>query len=125
MEPQKVLVVDDEPALLKLMKFLLQREGYQVVAAKDGSEAIDAALRETPDLILLDIVLPDVNGLEVCRRLRGTADTADTPIWMVSARTQQCDIEQSLAAGANQHIVKPFKPRDLAARIRAHFAACA
>lgn len=124
MRPQKVLVVDDEPALLRLMEYLLQHEGYQVIAAKDGSEALDAAAREIPDLILLDVVLPDVDGLDVCRRLRGTADTADIPIWMVSARVQHYDIENSLAAGANEHIGKPFKPRDLAEKIRALFAVC-
>jgi len=121
----KVLVVDDEPDLLKLLEFLLRHEGYEVVSARDGMGALEAAQRERPDLILLDVVLPDMDGREVCRRLRNSPATAGTPIWMVSARTQNADIEQSLQAGADKHVAKPFKPRDITASIRKTFSGAA
>jgi len=121
----KVLVVDDEPDLLKLLAFLLRHEGYEVISARDGMGALEAAQRERPDLILLDVVLPDMDGREVCRRLRNSPATAGTPIWMVSARTQNADIEQSLQAGADKHVAKPFKPRDITASIRKTFSGAA
>ncbi len=125
MPAHKVLVVDDEPDLLKLLEFLLRHEGYEVVSARDGMGALEAAQRERPDLILLDVVLPDMDGREVCRRLRNSPATAGTPIWMVSARTQNADIEQSLQAGADKHVAKPFKPRDITASIRKTFSGAA
>ncbi len=125
MPAHKVLVVDDEPDLLKLLAFLLRHEGYEVISARDGMGALEAAQRERPDLILLDVVLPDMDGREVCRRLRNSPATAGTPIWMVSARTQNADIEQSLQAGADKHVAKPFKPRDITASIRKTFSGAA
>ncbi len=122
MLPRKALVVDDEPDLLKLLAFLLKHEGYEVISAQDGKSALEIAQREKPDLVLLDVVLPDMDGREVCRRLRNCPGTTASRIWMVSARAQAADIEQSLQAGADRHVVKPFRPRDITAGIREAFS---
>lgn len=118
MPGKKILVVDDEPDLLRLLEFLLRNEGYEVVCAQDGTSALEMAKTQKPDIILLDVVLPDMDGREVCRRLRSSPDTSATPIWMLSARTQEPDIKQSLQAGADKHVAKPFKPRDIVVSIR-------
>ena len=112
----KILVVDDEPKIVSLVRSYLEREGYQVAEAADGRLALEAFKRETPDLIVLDIMLPGIDGLEVCRQLRRTSDV---PIIMLTARGEDVDKLVGLELGADDYMTKPFSPRELVARIRA------
>jgi two-component system alkaline phosphatase synthesis response regulator PhoP len=111
-----VLVVDDEPRIVDLVRLYLEREGFRVVAAADGEEAIAANAREAPDLIVLDLMLPRLDGLEVCRRIRRTSDV---PIVMLTARDDDVDVVVGLEVGADDYVAKPFNPRALVARVRA------
>lgn len=112
-----VLVVDDDPKIRELLRLYLARDGHQVLFAADGVEALAAAADRTPDLILLDVMLPRVDGLEVCRRLR---ERGDVPIVLLTARSGDSDKVIGLDLGADDYVVKPFSPRELMARIRAH-----
>lgn len=112
-----VLVVDDDPKIRELLRLYLARDGHQVVFAADGVEALAAAAERTPDLILLDVMLPRIDGLEVCRRLR---EQSDVPIVLLTARSGDSDKVIGLDLGADDYVVKPFSPRELMARIRAH-----
>ncbi|MEC9251123.1 MAG: phosphate regulon transcriptional regulator PhoB [Pseudomonadota bacterium] len=114
-----VLVVEDEDALATLLQYNLEKEGYQVTAAGDGEEALMLAEEETPDLVLVDWMLPKVSGIEVCRRLRGRQETANVPIIMLTARGEETDRIRGLDTGADDYIVKPFSMTELFARIRA------
>jgi DNA-binding response OmpR family regulator len=111
-----VLVVDDEAAMVDSMRYFLEREGYRVVAAGTGMEALAAAAAEHPDLIVLDIMLPDLNGFEITRRLRRTSGV---PIIAVSARGEEVDKVIGLEVGADDYLVKPFGTREFIARVRA------
>ena len=111
-----VLVVDDEPTLVETLRYNLEREGYKVVAAGDGDKAIHLARSERPDLIILDLMLPAVNGIEVCRVLRREMDL---PILMLTARTGEVDKVVGLEMGADDYVTKPFSTRELLARVRA------
>ena len=105
-----VLVVDDEPNIIEVVRVTLEDDRVRVVVAADGEEALAAAHAERPDLILLDVNLPDLSGLEVCRRLRADAQTQDTKIVMLTAAAQRDDIERGRAAGADEYLTKPFSP---------------
>ena len=111
-----ILLVDDEPKILKLSRDYLERDGFRVIAASSGSEALTLARRERPDLIVLDLMLPGVDGWEVCRTLRREMDT---PIIMLTARAEENDQLVGLELGADDYITKPFSPRTLVARTRA------
>jgi DNA-binding response OmpR family regulator len=111
-----VLVVDDEVPMLTSIRFFLEREGYRVVTAETGTAALEAAHAERPVLIVLDIMLPDLDGLEVTRRLRRAADV---PIIMISARGDEVDKVVGLEVGADDYLAKPFGPREFIARVRA------
>jgi len=111
-----ILVVDDEPGVLDVAQMYLAREGFRVTLAADGLAALAAAEREPPDLIILDLMLPGLDGFEVCRRLRRTSDV---PIIMLTARDEDVDKIVGLELGADDYITKPFNPRELAARARA------
>jgi DNA-binding response OmpR family regulator len=108
-----ILIVEDEPTLRRFMVRLLQREGYDVLQAEDGLEALARADERTPDLIVLDLMLPGIDGFEVCRRIRERPDTSRTPVLIVSARASQDSRRKSLEAGADAFILKPYNPRDL------------
>ncbi|MFC1977470.1 response regulator transcription factor [Chloroflexota bacterium] len=112
----KILVVDDERKILSLVRAYLEREGYRVIEATDGRQALEAFHRGTPDLIVLDIMLPEVDGLEVCREIRRTSEV---PIIMLTARDEDTDKLIGLELGADDYITKPFSPRELVARVRA------
>ncbi|MHB1131040.1 MAG: response regulator [Chloroflexota bacterium] len=112
----KVLVVDDEANLVNLVKGYLEREGFEVVTAGDGATALELARKEQPDLVVLDVMLPEVDGVEVCRRLRGWSDAY---IIMLTARAEEVDKIVGLAVGADDYLTKPFSPRELVARVRA------
>ena len=114
-----VLTVEDDKDILELITYNLEREGYEVTGAITGEDGIDAARSEKPDLILLDLMLPGIDGLEVCRRLKADPDTAHIPIVMVTAKGEETDIVTGLELGADDYVTKPFSPRELASRIRA------
>jgi two-component system alkaline phosphatase synthesis response regulator PhoP len=116
---RKILVVDDEPVLVETIAYNLQQAGYQVTTAVDGASALEAAHRETPDLVILDIMLPEMDGLEVCRQLRREKNTATTPIMMLTAKGEEIDKVVGLEVGADDYVTKPFGRRELLARVRA------
>ena len=116
---RKILVVDDEPILVETIDYNLKQAGYQVITAADGASALEAARRETPDLIILDIMLPEIDGLEVCRQLRRENITATTPIMMLTAKGDEIDKVAGLEVGADDYVTKPFGRRELLARVRA------
>ncbi len=119
MAKERILVVDDDEDILELIRFNLVKEGYQVVTALTGEEALEQAKHESPDLILLDLMLPGLDGLDVCRRLKGSTDTSSIPIIMLTAKTEDADIVLGLELGAEDYITKPFSPRVLIARLKA------
>jgi DNA-binding response OmpR family regulator len=112
-----VLVADDDPDIRELVVFKLEQAGYTVHAVGDGEAALAATMALTPDLILLDVMMPGLNGFEVCRRLRANQNTATTPVIMLTARAQEADVESGFAVGADDYIVKPFSPRELLTRV--------
>jgi two-component system alkaline phosphatase synthesis response regulator PhoP len=116
MADKKVLVVDDDAKTVELVKLYLDRDGYQVLTAYDGVEALRLAREGYPDLIVLDLMLPDIDGLEICRTLRRESDV---PIIMLTARTTDRDKLAGLDLGADDYVTKPFSPKELAARVRA------
>jgi len=115
----KVLVVDDEQNIIEIVKFNLEREGYIVITAKDGITALQLARSENPDLIILDIMLPEQDGLTVCRLLQQEQKTRGIPIIMISARGDELDKILGLEMGADDYVTKPFSPRELVARVKA------
>jgi phosphate regulon transcriptional regulator PhoB len=115
----RVLIVEDEPDIRDLLVFHLEREGYQVAQCRSGAEALRLARTTPPDLVLLDLMLPEMDGLEVCRRLRQDPATTGLPIVMLTARGDEVDRVLGLELGADDYVVKPFSPRELVARIRA------
>lgn len=115
---KKILVADDEPAVLRSLEFILKKEGYHVLTATNGQEAFDQALGNPPDLCLLDIQMPRMDGNEVCRRLRDDPQGAGLYIIMITAKGQESDRLNSLESGANEFITKPFSPRKVVARIK-------
>ncbi|MDO9333983.1 MAG: response regulator transcription factor [Dehalococcoidales bacterium] len=115
MTPRKILVVDDDVKTVELVKLYLNRDGYKVLTAYDGTEALNLARQSHPDLIVLDLMLPGCDGLEICRILK---NESDVPIIMLTARTTEDDKLAGLNLGADDYVTKPFSPRELAARVR-------
>ena len=116
---ERVLVVDDERDILELVKYNLDKEGYQVTVVATGEDALAAARTKVPDIVILDLMLPGVDGLEVCRRLKTDAKTRAIPIVMLTAKGDEADVVTGLELGASDYVTKPFSPRVLTARIRA------
>ncbi|KJS79408.1 response regulator transcription factor [Desulfosporosinus sp. BICA1-9] len=114
-----ILVVDDEEPIQELLRFNLEKEGYLVRVAKDGKEALDRVAKEQPDLIVLDLMLPGMDGLEVCKRLKLTPSFQQIPIIMLTAKGEVIDKVLGLELGADDYMTKPFSPRELIARIKA------
>jgi DNA-binding response OmpR family regulator len=114
---QTVLVADDDPDIQTLVVLRLERSGYRVLRASDGQEALDLALSELPDLAVLDITMPKLDGCEVTRTLRADARTADMPVILLTARVQDDDVVRGVEAGATEYVKKPFSPQELGARI--------
>jgi two-component system response regulator MtrA len=117
-----VLIVDDDPDIRELVAFKLRQMGYDVLVEKDGEAGLQTAIDQKPSLILLDVMMPKMNGIELCRRLRNDPATSSIPIILITAKAQEIDVERGLAAGADDYIVKPFSPRDLVVRIEAMLA---
>jgi two-component system, OmpR family, phosphate regulon response regulator PhoB len=119
MSKPAILVAEDESALITLLRYNLEREGYRVLEAQDGEEALLVAAEEKPDLVLLDWMLPQLSGIEVCRRLRGRQETRNVPIIMLTARGEETDRIRGLDTGADDYMTKPFAMTELLARLRA------
>lgn len=109
----KVLVCDDDPAILRLVELNLEIEGYDVFTAHHGEEAYEVAMRENPDLIILDIMMPRMNGYETCEKLKATDQTKQIPVIFLSAKAQQSDIEKGRSYGVADYLTKPFDPEEL------------
>ena len=118
--PPRVLVVEDEPTLIETLEYNLLKQGYAVETTADGNEALQLARAQKPDLILLDIMLPGIDGLEVCRILR---QEMNVPILMLTARTEEVDKIVGLEVGADDYLTKPFSMRELLARVKASYGA--
>lgn len=114
-----ILIVEDEPALVELLTYNLEKAGFRTTVARDGEEAMVAVAEDTPDLILLDWMLPYISGIEICRRLRRNPDTSDLPVILLTARGEEGDRIRGLESGADDYVVKPFSPSELIARVRA------
>ena len=117
--PKDILVVEDEPDIRRLVVLHLEREGFRCRTASNGGDALREAKRAVPDLVVLDLMLPGIDGLEVCRRLRGDEGTAAVPIIMLTAKSGEVDRVVGLEVGADDYVVKPFSPTELVARVRA------
>ena len=118
MAKKNIFVVEDEEDILDLIRHNLAKEGFAVSTATDGQEAVKAMLRRPPDLVLLDLMLPGLDGLEVCRRLKKEPKTAAIPVLMVTAKDDESDVVTGLELGADDYIVKPFRMKELVARVR-------
>lgn len=114
-----VLVIDDEKDLIELVRYNLEREGFDVLAAEDGSAGLELAQQHQPEIVVLDLMMPGIDGLEVCRQLRADARTRRLPIIMLTARAAEADRIVGLEIGADDYVTKPFSPRELVARIKA------
>jgi two-component system phosphate regulon response regulator PhoB len=114
-----ILIIDDEKDLIELVRYNLEKEGYRLTSACDGESGLAAAVQTMPDIVIVDLMLPGIDGLEVCRRLRSESRTAHIPILMLTAKSTEADRIVGLELGADDYVTKPFSPRELAARIKA------
>jgi two-component system, OmpR family, alkaline phosphatase synthesis response regulator PhoP len=114
----KILIADDEPNILISLEFLMKREGYDVVLARDGQEAMDAIVRERPALVLLDVMMPIKTGFDVCHEVRAHEAVRDTLIVMLTAKGRDTDVAKGLALGANAYMTKPFSTKELVQKVR-------
>lgn len=115
---QKILIADDEPNILISLEFLMKREGFEVVLARDGQEAMDAIARERPALVLLDVMMPIKTGFDVCCEVRANEDVRDTRILLLTAKGRDTDVAKGLALGANAYMTKPFSTKELVQKVR-------
>lgn len=109
----RVLAVDDDPTILRLLQVNLEMEGHEVLTAENGQSALAAIRADRPEVVLLDVMMPEMDGFQVCEAVRADPDIADTPIVFVSARAQQSDLDRGYASGADGYITKPFDPLEL------------
>jgi two-component system alkaline phosphatase synthesis response regulator PhoP len=119
MTGKKIAIVEDEADILEVIEYNLKREGYQVVSSRDGVAGLRLISKEAPNLVILDLMLPGMDGIEVCRKLKADALTATIPIIMVTAKGEEIDIVLGLGVGADDYVTKPFSPKELLARVRA------
>jgi DNA-binding response OmpR family regulator len=115
---KRILAVDDEPHILKLVAFSLKAGGFEVVEASDGLAAIEMAEAQQPDLILLDVMMPVLDGYETCKRLKANPATRDIPVVMLTAKTQLTEQDAGISCGASEYVCKPFTPKELVAQVR-------
>ena len=118
-EREKIIAIEDEPDLLEVVRYNLTREGYDVLCAEDGKAGLSLIERSRPDLILLDLMLPEMDGLEICRRVKYDPQTRNIPVIIVSAKGEEADVVLGLEMGADDYMAKPFSPRELVARVKA------
>jgi DNA-binding response OmpR family regulator len=116
--PKKILIVDDEPSIIVALQFLMEQNGYETLVAFSGEEAMETVARHRPDLILLDIMLPVVDGFEVCQRVREKAEWKDIRIVLVTALDRESNVAKGLALGADAYVTKPFANADLIAKVK-------
>ena len=116
---KSVLIADDEPSIVTALEFLLQTAGYETRVARNGEEALKAMEAATPDLVLLDVMMPAVSGYEVCKRIRERADWAGIKVVMLSAKGRDAEVAKGMAMGADLYVTKPFSTRELMEQIRA------
>ena len=119
MAKPKILVIEDEPDILEVVQYNLEREGHKVIACRDGEQGLRRIRADDPDLVILDLMLPGLDGTEVCRRAKADPVTAAIPILMVTAKGEESDIVLGLGLGADDYLTKPFRPRELVARVQA------
>ncbi len=114
----KILIADDEPNIVISLEYLMKREGYEVIVARDGTQALETILRERPSLVLLDVMMPGKTGFDVCQELRAMPDFKDMPIVMLTAKGRDTDLAKGLAMGATAYLAKPFSTKEIAAKVR-------
>ena len=119
MKSEKVIVIEDEADILEVIQYNLEREGYRVLTARDGKEGLQLIKKEMPDIVLLDLMLPSLDGIEVCRKLKEDPITHSIPIIMVTAKGEESDIVLGLGIGADDYVTKPFSPKELMGRVKA------
>jgi len=119
MAKEKILIVEDDPDIVEMIDYNLKKEGYRTISVLNGEDAIGLAEKENPDLIILDLMLPEMDGFQVCKHLKGEEKTNAIPIVMLTAKSQETDKVLGLELGADDYMTKPFSPRELIARIRA------
>jgi two-component system alkaline phosphatase synthesis response regulator PhoP len=115
---KKILIADDEPNILISLEFLMKREGYEVLLARDGQEAMDVIARERPALVLLDVMMPIKSGFDVCCELRASEALRDTLVLMLTAKGRDTDVAKGLALGADAYMIKPFSTKELVQKVR-------
>jgi DNA-binding response OmpR family regulator len=116
---KKVLIIEDEKDILQLVKLYLEKEGFRTVTATTGTEGLEQVKAENPDLVVLDLMLPEMDGLEICKRLRSKRETAMLPVIMLTAKAEESDTIVGLELGADDYVTKPFSPKTLVARVKA------
>jgi two-component system alkaline phosphatase synthesis response regulator PhoP len=114
----RILIVDDEPNIIISLEFLMKREGFEVAVAGDGERALQAMAEQRPDLVILDVMMPRLNGFEVCQRIRAQPAWRGVPVLMLTAKGHETDLKKGLALGADAYVTKPFSTRELVAEIR-------
>ncbi|MCB1646986.1 MAG: response regulator [Pseudomonadales bacterium] len=119
MSRSRVVIIEDEPDIIEVISYNLKREGYQVSAARRGDEGLNLVRNQSPALVLLDLMLPEIDGLTICQQLKSDPITRDIPIIIVSAKGEESDVVIGLGLGADDYIAKPFSPRELIARVKA------
>ncbi|MCC6671683.1 MAG: response regulator [Planctomycetes bacterium] len=119
MKREKLLVIEDEADILEVIEYNLAREGYRVIACREGDEGLRRARRDNPDLVLLDLMLPGTDGVEVCRQLKQDPVTRAVPVIILTAKSEESDVVLGLGVGADDYMTKPFSPRELIARVQA------
>lgn len=119
MPKEKILIVEDEKDIVKMLEYNLKKDGFRVISANSGEDALEKATKERPDLIILDLMLPGMDGLDACKTLKNETKSASIPIIMLTAKSQESDKVLGLELGADDYVTKPFSPRELIARIKA------
>lgn len=119
MARETILIVEDERDIAEMIEYNLQKEGYETVCVSSGEDAVSAAKKKSPDLVILDIMLPGIDGFETCKKLKNTEITSNIPIIMLTAKSREADKVAGLEIGADDYMTKPFSPRELTARIKA------
>jgi two-component system alkaline phosphatase synthesis response regulator PhoP len=119
--PKKILIVEDEPDIAQLVKLYLEKDGFHTNVARSGVEALTLIKAGSPDLVILDLMLPEMDGIEVCKKIRNAPDTALLPVIMLTAKSEESDTIVGLELGADDYVTKPFSPKALAARVKALF----